>query len=52
MFRYEDVNSTRKFTTVAEIVSLLRKIFKRGAPFRAVLEVKTLAVFFYLIPAK
>ena len=40
----EHVNSTRKFTIVAEIVSLLRKIYKRDAPFRAVFEVKTLAV--------
>ena len=31
-FRYELVNSTRKFTIVAEIVSLLKKIFKRDAP--------------------
>ena len=28
MFRYELVNSTRKFTIVAEIVSLLKKIYK------------------------
>ena len=28
MFRYESVNSTRKFTIVAEIVSLLKKIYK------------------------
>ena len=46
MFRYEHVNSTRKFTIVAEIVSLLRKIYKRDAPFRAMFEVKTLAVLF------
>ena len=46
MFRYEHVNSTRKFTIVAEIVSLLKKIYKRDAPFRAVFEVKTLAVLF------
>ena len=43
MFHYEHVNSTRKFTIV---VSLLRKIYKRDAPFRAVYEVKTLAVLF------
>ena len=43
MFRYELVNSTRKFTIVAEIVSLLKKIYKRDAPFRAVFKVKTLA---------
>ena len=47
MFRYERVNSTRKFTIVAEIVSLLKKIYKRDAPFRAVFKVKTLAVFFF-----
>ena len=46
MFRYEPLNSTRKFTTVAAIVSLLRKIYNRDAPFRAVFEVKTLAVLF------
>ena len=46
MFRYERVNSTRKFTTVVEIVSLLKKIYKRDAPFRAVFKVKTLAVSF------
>ena len=46
MFRYERVNSTRKFTIVAEIVSLLKKIYKRYAPFRAVFKVKTLAVMF------
>ena len=46
MFRYPRVNSTRKFTSVAEIVSLLKKIYKRDAPFRAVFKVKTLAVLF------
>ena len=46
MFRYELVNWTRKFTIVAEIVSLLKKIYKRDAPFRAVFKVKTLAVLF------
>ena len=46
MIRYESVNSTRKFTIVAEIVSLLKKIYKRDAPFRAVFKVKTLAVLF------
>ena len=46
MFRYERVNSTRKFTTVAEIVSLLKKIYKRYARFRAVFKVKTFAVMF------
>ena len=43
MFRYESLNSTRKFTIVAEIVSLLKKIYKRDAPLRAVFKVKTLA---------
>ena len=52
MFRYEHVNSTRKFTIVAEIVSLLRKIYKRNAPFRAVFEVKTLAVLFPPYPCE
>ena len=46
MFCYELVNSTRKFTIVAEIVSLLKKICQRDAPFRAVFKVKTLAVLF------
>ena len=50
MFRYEPVNSTRKFTIVAEIVSLLKKIYKRDAPFRAVFKVKTLAVLFSPYP--
>ena len=36
MFRYERLNSTRKFTIVAEIVSLLKKIYKSDAPLRAV----------------
>ena len=52
MFRYEHVNSTRKFTIVAEIVSLLRKICKRDAPFRAVFEVNTLAVLFPPYPCE
>ena len=50
VFRYELVNSTRKFTIVAEIVSLLKKIYKRDAPFRAVFKVKTLAVLFRVYP--
>ena len=50
MFRYEPLNSTRKFTTVAAIVSLLRKIYNRDAPLRAVFEVKTLAVLFRPYP--
>ena len=44
MFRYESVNSTRKLSIVAEIVSLLKKIYKRDAPFRAVFKVETLAL--------
>ena len=50
MFRYERVNSTRKFTIVVETVSLLKKIYKRDAPFRAVFKVKTLAVLFLPYP--
>ena len=50
MFRYESVNSTRKFTIVAEIVSLLKKIYKRDAPLRAVFKVKTLAVLSLAYP--
>ena len=50
MFRYELVNSTGKFTIVAEIVSLLKRIYKRYAPFRAVFKVKTLAVLFSPYP--
>ena len=46
MFRHERVNLTRKFTIVLEIVSLLKKVYKRDAPFRAVFKVKTLAVLF------
>ena len=49
MFHYESVK-TRKFTVVAEIVSLLKKIYKRDAPFRAVFKVKTLAVLFSAYP--
>ena len=44
MFRYERVNATRKFTIVAEIVFLLKKICKRDVPLKAVFKVKTLAV--------
>ena len=40
------INLTRKFPIVAEIVSLLKKVYKRDAPFRAVFQVKTLAVLF------
>ena len=50
MFRYELVNSTRKFTVVAEIISLLKNIYKKDAPFRAVFKVKTLAVLFSPYP--
>ena len=39
-----------KFSIVAEIVSLLKKIYKRDAPFRAVFKVKTLAVMFSAYP--
>ena len=52
MFRYEHVNSTRKFTIVAEIVSLLKKIYKRDGPLRAVFKVKTLAVLFPPYPCE
>ena len=52
MFRYEHVNSTRKFTIVAEIGSLLKKIYKTYAPFRAVFKVKTLAVMFPPYPSE
>ena len=43
---------TRKFDKkiVAEIVSLLKKIYKRDAPFRAVFKVKTLAVLVLAYP--
>ena len=44
MFCYERVNSTSKFTIVAEIVYLLKKIYERDVPLRAVVKVKTLAV--------
>ena len=46
MFRYERVNSRRKFTIVVEIVSLSKKTYKRDALFRAAFKVKTLAVLF------
>ena len=44
------LNSTRKFTIVAEIVSLLKKIYKRDSPLRAVFKVKTLALLFQPYP--
>ena len=50
MFRYEHLNSTRKFTIVAEIVSLLKKMYKRDGPLRAVFKVKTLPVLFLPYP--
>ena len=50
MFRYERVNSTRKFSIVVEVASLLKKIYKKDAPFRAVFKVKTLAVLFSPYP--
>ena len=47
MFRCELVKSTTKFTMCQRyIASLLKKIYKRDAPFRAVFKVKTLAVLF------
>ena len=49
MFRYELVNSTRKFTIVAQIVSLLKKRYR---DFRAVFKVKTLAVLLSPYPRK
>ena len=49
MFRYERVNSTRKFSIVVEVVSLLKKIYKIDAPF-IVVKVKTLAVLFLPYP--
>ena len=52
MFHYELVNSTRKFTIVTKIVSLLKKIYKRDTPFRAVFKVKTLAVLFLAYPCE
>ena len=50
MFRYELVNSSRKFAIVAEIVSLIKKIYNRDAPFRAAFKVTTLAVVFSPYP--
>ena len=46
MFRYERVTSTGKFTIVAEIVFLVKKIYKGDVLCRAVFKVKTLAVLF------
>ena len=52
MFRYERVNSKRKFSVVAEIVSLLKKnIYKRDVPLiKSYVYVKTLAVLFSPYP--
>ena len=50
MSRYERVNSKRKFTVVADIVFLLKKIYKRDVPLRAMFNVKTLAVLFSPYP--
>ena len=50
VFRYERVNSKRKFTIVAEIVFLLKKIYKGDVLCRAVFKVKTLAVLFSPYP--
>ena len=52
MFRYELVNLTRKFTILAEIVSLLKEIYKRDAPFIAAFKVKNLAVLFSPYPCE
>ena len=52
MFRYKHVNSTRKFTIVAEIVSSLKEIYERDRPLRAVFEVKTLVVLFPPYPCE
>ena len=50
MLRYERVNSKRKLTIVAEIVFLLKKIYERDVPLKAMFNVKTLAVLFSLYP--
>ena len=50
MSRYERVNSKRKSSIVAEIVFLLKKIYKRDVPLRAMFNVKTLAVLFSPYP--
>ena len=52
MFRYELVNLTRKSTILAEIVSLLKEIYKRDAPFIATFKVKILAVLFLPYPCE
>ena len=48
MFRYELVNSSRKFIIVVEIVSLLKKICKRDDPFKALFKVYMPFVFQFL----
>ena len=50
MFRYEHVNSARKFTIFA--VSLLKNIYIRDGPLRAVFKVNTLAVLFPPYPCE
>ena len=50
VFRYERVNSKRKFTIVAEIVFLLKKIYNRDIPLKAMFNVKTLTVLFSPYP--
>ena len=50
MFRYERVNSKRKFTIVVELVFLLKKICKRDVPLRTMFNVKTLAILFSPYP--
>ena len=50
LFRYERVNSKRKFAIVAEIVFLLKKIYKRDIPLKAMFNVKTLTVLFSPYP--
>ena len=52
MFRYERVNLTRKFTIVALIIFLLKKIYKEDVPLGAVFKVKTLAVLFPPYPCE
>ena len=52
LFRYERVNSKRKFAIVAEIVFLLKKIYKRDIPLKSMLNVKTLTVLFSPYPRK
>ena len=46
MFRYERVTSTGKFTIVAKIVFLLKKIYKGDDLCRAVFKVLMTRIFF------